>query len=133
MAKKIVRVVIPKNPDKMIVLAKKVVAKHIADGVSSVLKDMDMTDMGTKTTAADTLAISADALHKSAEEENEKRNKVLGIMRDQNSTTEGTLYFYLTSVRDILLGKNKGKEQALGEWGFQVNTSPPPKPKPPTV
>ena len=63
--------------------------------------------------------------------ETEKRNKTLGIARDQASTTEGTLLFYLSSIRDVLLGKYKGKEQSLGEWGFEVNTTSHPKPKPP--
>ncbi|MFM8469130.1 MAG: hypothetical protein ACKODH_04050 [Limisphaerales bacterium] len=33
----------------------------------------------------------------------------------------------VTAARDVLLGLNKGNEQALGVWGFTVDTSPPVK------
>ena len=130
MAKKNVRVVIPRSPAKMIALAKKIIAKHTLDGASSLLKDLDMTDFAAKAGVAETNTDDADKMHKDAEKLTESRDKVLGLAKDQSSTTEGTVLFYVSSTRDILLGKKKGKEQELGDYGFEVNTSAPP-PKPP--
>ncbi|MCF8461511.1 MAG: hypothetical protein K9G46_12365 [Flavobacteriales bacterium] len=48
---------------------------------------------------------------------------MLGKKKDQNSTTEVTVLNFVTRSRDMLLGKYKGKEQHLGDFGFEVNQS----------
>ncbi len=133
MAKKNVRVEIPKaKPDKLIELAKLVSAKHVLDGVASPLNGLDMATFNTNLTEAEQKNAKAKQLAKDSEEAFEDRDIALGIGEDQTSTTPGTVYSSLTAVRDTLLGKFKGKDQKLGEWGFKVDTSSPgPKPKPP--
>ena len=43
------RIVIPSNPQQLIALSERIIAKHIADGGSSVLTALNMADMSTKT------------------------------------------------------------------------------------
>jgi hypothetical protein len=48
---------------------------------------------------------------------------VLGISVGQTSRSPGTVKFYMTSARDVLLGFNKQEEYRLGDWGFEVQFS----------
>jgi len=59
-------------------------------------------------------------LHKDAVTATENRDLALGLSEEQNSETTGTVDFYLRSVIDVLLGKFRGNEQKLGDWGFTV-------------
>jgi hypothetical protein len=113
------RVVIPKNPDELIALAKNIVAKHTADGAGSPLGGLNMADMGTKTTTADTQHSTATQLYRNAETAMQNRNLALGT----ENATQGTVAYYARSVRDVLLGLYKGNEQRLGDWGFRVDHS----------
>lgn len=134
MSKNNVRVVLPRNPDKLLALAKKIVEKHNSDGASSKLSSINMADMEAKLIDAGKANDNALTFRKKAENETEKRDLQLGISKEQNSSTEGTVLYYTASVRDVLLGLFKGKEQELGEYGFEVNKSPktktPPAPQP---
>jgi hypothetical protein len=38
-------------------------------------------------------------------------------------TTPGTVRFTVAAARDLLLSLNKGTEQKLGDWGFDVIAS----------
>lgn len=118
------RIKIPKNADDLIKLAENISAKHTADGANSPLAKLNMTDLAAKATTAKTNHTSAQALQKQAEKATENRNVALGTKKGQKSSTPGTVLFYVTSVRDMLLGLNKGNEQALGDYGFVVDKSP---------
>jgi hypothetical protein len=37
---------------------------------------------------------------------------------------ENTVRWFVNSARDVLLGLNKGQEQQLGEYGFNVTYGP---------
>ena len=113
------RINVPSNPDELIALAKGIVAKHKADGASSPLSALNMADMEAKTTAADTQNQTAAQLYRDAEKANQLRDNALGT----KSPTDGTVLNYVRSVRDVLGGIYKGKEQKLGDWQFDVSQS----------
>ncbi len=113
------RINIPKNPEQVIQLAQRVLAKHTADGTVSPLSGLDMADMTAKTAAADTQNQSAAKLRRDAEAATQNRDLALGT----DNAARGTVAHYVRSVRDMLLGLHKGNEQRLGDWGFEVDTS----------
>ena len=100
-----------------------VVLKHETDvaGTGSALTQLGfMDDMKIKNISIKEKRLQAAALHRQAEALNQQADIMLGIEQGQTSFTEGTLYNYLTKVRDLLLVLNKGKEEQLGLWGFDV-------------
>lgn len=119
------RVVIPDNPRQKIDLAKLVIDKHIADGVSSQLNVLDMTDFTAKQSDADTQEKLSVKLRKDSETATENRDIALGNNEGQNSSIPGTVDFYLRSAVSVLSGIYRNHPQQLGDWGFQVDTSPP--------
>jgi len=119
------RVNVPTNPDDLIALAQAIVTKHKADGAGSPLAALNMTEMDTKTIAADTQNKSAAQLYRDAEKATQDRDLALG----SGNPVKGSVLNYVRSVRDILSGINKGNEQALGDWGFEVDQSTAPASK----
>ncbi len=118
MGKQNFSVTIPKNAQELASLGQRVNDKHVLDGATSVLNPLNMADFQTKTTLALDKDAEARSLDKAKEKAFEKRDLVLGV----NNTNLGTVNFYVTSGRDVLLGFNKGTEHALGDWGYVVNT-----------
>src|SRR5690606_19964805 len=100
-----------------------ILAKHDADGVASVLTNIDMADAQTKYDFALAKHLEGEMHSFNREMATQERNLALGVERDQNSTTPGTILYYVTGIRDYLLGHFRGKEQSLGLWGYEVNTS----------
>ncbi len=113
------RVIIPKNPDDLIALAKSIGTKHTADGTGSPLASLNIADFSAKTTTADTQNQASSKLYRDAETATQNRDLALGADR----VTQGTVNYYVAAVRDILLGIYKGNEQKLGAWGFTVDQS----------
>ena len=113
------RVIIPKNPDDLIKLSKSIGTKNTADGAGSPLASLNMADFTAKTATADTQNQASAKLYRDAEQATQNRDLALGAGR----ITPGTVNYYVTAVRDILLGIYKGNEQKLGDWGFTVDQS----------
>lgn len=122
--KKTVRVEIPRNADKMIALAKEVLKSHKDLGDKSPLQGIDMKDLEVKMKEAELLYADGRKKKREGEALYEGRDRFLGKDKGQGSTTPGTVLYYLTSVRDILLGLNRGREHKLGLMGYEVHTSP---------
>ncbi|MCK9480428.1 MAG: hypothetical protein M0R38_01535 [Bacteroidia bacterium] len=115
------RVVIPRKVDSFLTLVGNILAKHTADGVNSLLTPLNMADMQAKYTTATTRHAQAGQFDRDKETAFEQRNAALGIMHTQQSYTPNTVLYYVTSIRDHLLGVFKGTEQLLGDWTFTVN------------
>jgi len=128
MAKKQVRVKVPRNAAKLIELAMNILKKEAGSPAGSkaseLLAGINMKDFEGKTSASDTEHTRALQLKKDSETSVDVRNHTLGIAKDQLSTTDGTVYFYAKAIRDVLLGIYKGQEHKLGDWGFEVDASP---------
>jgi hypothetical protein len=113
------RVIIPKNPDDLIALAKSIGAKHTADSAGSPLASLNMADFTGKTANADAQNELSAKLYRDAETATQNRDLALG----ENRRAQGTVNYYVAAVRDVLLGLYKGNEQKLGDWGFEVDQS----------
>lgn len=123
MARKDVRVIIPENAKGLIDLANKIIKKHKTDSSKNPLSAFSMTDMENKNIIAGKKHALAKKLSREAEAATKARNLALGKGKDQQSTTPGTVLFYVTSIRDVLLGLFKGQEHKLRNWGFDVDVS----------
>ena len=115
------RVIISQNVDKLLKLSKDINDKHILDGVSSPLKGLNMTGMAASLAIAKTKHDESEQASIDKETALQNRNLALGLDESQFSFTPNTVLFYVTSIRDFLLGVNKGTERNIGNWGFVVN------------
>lgn len=121
--RKNIRVVIPRSPEKLIALAQQVLKQHEALGEDSPLKGLDFAKLEFALKIAIENQEKALFLRKESEKVTEARNRLLGLDTDQSSNTEGTVLYFVTAAKSILLGTNKGREQRLGDFGYEVNTS----------
>jgi hypothetical protein len=118
MANKTFSVEIPINPDDLITLAKAILAKDTTLGANSPFKNIkNWTNFAPLNSSADTSNTSSNTLYQQAEEATQARDNSLG---QSGQMKENTVRWFVTSARDVLLGLNKGSEQALGEYGFNV-------------
>lgn len=122
MAKQSFSIDVPNNPDDLIALGTKILTKHAELAVNSPFQNIknwgDFADLNT----------SADASHKSSKdfaqksvEATQARDLILGA---KGTLKENTVRWFVMSARDVLLGLNKGSEQKLGEFGFEVTYTP---------
>lgn len=117
---------IPRKASEMIVLALNILAKDTELGVNSPLKGMDIADFTTKTNTANTKNTLALELNRQKENTFLLRDRILGIEKKQKQGSQGTVLFYISCVRDVLLGLFKKTESQLGLWGFDVQYGPTP-------
>ncbi len=122
MARRPFEVVISKKPDPLTTLGRDILTKHTADGAASPISAAAATELEDLLDEAEAQVTAQGLLDKKKEELNEDRNLLLGLHDTQTSITEGTATFYLTSIRDFLLGKFRGSERKLGTYGFTVNS-----------
>jgi hypothetical protein len=116
-----IKVGIPSNVGKIIELAGLILAKHAADGANSPIKGLDIADFTDKYNYALAQHELATKLNRDKIACFAERNRLLGIGTKQLTTTRGTVRFYMTSARDILLGLYKGSEVELDLWGFNYH------------
>lgn len=120
MSKKRVKVKIPRKPDELIQLGEDIIAEHTAQGAGSPLNGLDIPAFTARVAAAKTKNQEQKQLRRNAET---ARDDLLGKKKGQNSTTEGTVLNFIVRSRNMLLGKHKGSEQHLGDFGFEVSQS----------
>lgn len=118
-----VNVQLSRKVDKLLALAKSVLAKHALDGGSSILSIFDMDALAAIYAIADEKNEKAKQTVKDKEKHIMLRDLALGFRRGDRKLKPDTLLFFITSIRDILLGHHKGLEHYLGNWGFEVNSS----------
>ena len=116
------RIEIPKNPDDLIKLLEKVTTKHEKDAANSPLKDLEMSPFKSLTAEAKKQHSDGEDFRKKAESCTQARDLALGTGR--KAVEKGTALFILLKIRDTLMGRYKGEEQKLGDWGFAVDASP---------
>ena len=122
MAKQTIKVIIPTDAAGMTELARLCIKKHTTDGANSVLPNSIMQTMQSLYDTASVKNQEQTVLKKNAETATEDRNLVLGTNEKQNRYTANTALFYVTSIRDYLLGFYRGNERKLGTYGFVVNS-----------
>jgi hypothetical protein len=122
MAKQTFSVDVPTNADDLIALAKAILAKDAALGANSPFKNIkNWTAFTGLNGTADTSNTASNTLYQQAEEATQTRDNALG---QSGQMKENTVRWFVTSARDVLLGLNKGQEQQLGEFGFNVTYGP---------
>lgn len=118
MAKQSFSIDVPSNPDCLINLGTKILTKHAELGANSPFTNIknwgDFTDLNT---AADTSNKSSKDFAQKSVEATQARDLILGA---KGTLKENTVRWFVMSARDVLLGPNKGSEQKLGEFGFEV-------------
>jgi hypothetical protein len=124
----------PNNADGLIGLAKRILAKDTALADASPVKNIkDWGQFPTITATAETNNNASTDLYRQAEQATQNRDNALG---KGGQMKPNTVRYFVAAARDVLLGINKGNEQALGEWGFDVsysaagNGKPQPTPEP---
>ena len=124
MARKTVRINVPLgNPDQLVALAGAIHKKHAELGANSPLKglpDLDMAEFSDDVTEADTQRKAGKEFERKAQEANGRATTLIGVAPGQTQNTTGTLLFGVTHIRDLLAAVNKGNEEALTGWGFDV-------------
>ena len=118
-----VSVEIPTDAPGMMSLADLIIKKHILDGAASQLSGLNMADFALKLATATAKHKDGQKLNRDKEKATGERDHALGIAVGQKVTEPGTVRFYVTSARDVLLGLNKGSEFNLGDWGYDVQFS----------
>ncbi len=122
MPKQTFSVDVPTNPDDLIALAKAILAKDTALGANSPFKNIkNWASFPTLNGTADTSNDSSKTLYQQAEEATQTRDNALG---QTGQLQPNTVRWFVNSARDVLLGLNKGSEQQLGEYGFNVTYGP---------
>lgn len=125
MSKNNLRVIIPREPEKLVELAKRIIKKHEEDGVASPLRFLDMDAFKSNVLEGEKNYLEARQLMRDAEEKMAKGHFALGTGRKmRGSDNPQSAKQIIRSVRDILLGIHKGKEKNLGDSGFDVDDSP---------
>lgn len=107
------RVIIPTNPEKVLTLADKVMAKHTSDGANSplnALQDNNWTENGPKVEQARALNKQAKELQKEVEKLFEQRDHLL---------TDVTASLRASSK--TLMGIHNKNPKKLGDWGYDVH------------
>lgn len=121
MAKKPLRISLPKGPDELIALALAIDAKDTALAAASPLKGIkNWSQFKAIVATADAKNKAGKDLARQAERATEDRDNALG---QRGQLKENTVRWFVASVRDVLVGLNKGNEHALGDWSFTVDTS----------
>ena len=118
-----VSVEIPTDAPGLMALADLIIAKHVLDGPASPIGGLDMVMFTSKNATAKAQHKLGTQLERDKEKANAERDHALGIAKGQTTKTPGTVKFYVTSARNVLLGHNRGKEYNLGDWGYDVQFS----------
>jgi hypothetical protein len=114
------RIVIPTNPQEMLQLASKVFQKHLADGESSPLSNLDGIDLsivGPNIERAMELHNQAEILKSQMEQAYRERDLLLPAI-------DGAV----KASRTLLKALNQQNPKRLADWGFQVDDSVPTTP-----
>ena len=113
------RVVISPNFKETMDLAQKVYAKHLADDKDSLLNNLDGDDWA----ISGPLIAPSIALHVQAEELTKQAEK---LYRERDAKA-ATVKSALTTSKNLLKGRFSKTPKKLGDWGFEIDDTPPVK------
>jgi len=111
------------NTDDLIKLAQKIHEKHTELGENSpihALKDLNMAEFGSGVIKATGQRKVAKEAERTAQESTGRAASLLGTAPGQTQETKGTLLFGITRIRDLLGAVNRGNEESLTGWSFEV-------------
>ena len=121
MARKTVRIDIPKgSPDGVLSLMEGIIAKEGDPTGTPKVDAQTRSQIEQVVNQAKPLHLRAAALFAEAQGLIMQRDRLLGLAPGQTMESEGTGLFLVASARDQLLTKNKGVEENLSAYGFNV-------------
>ena len=121
MAKVTIKASIPRGSiEKMLDLSETIIEKHEELGADSPFSNARMQKFKQRTIKAREAHDNAKKFHAEAEVEMMRAYTSVGIAKGQTSRTDDTNYFDIDVFRSLLLGKYKGEEEALEQFGFTV-------------
>ena len=121
MARKTVRVEIPSgSPDDMITLMDAILAKELAPDSAHELDPAKVSKLSALQSGVKVPHGQAKALDAQAQTLRQQRDTQLGTAAGQSVDTKDTVLYLVTRMRDALLMKYEGNEEALSNWGFNV-------------
>ena len=128
------RVIIPENADLLIHLLDNAIAKEQTLAPNGTLTAAELAELIALRDTGKDANDKQQQHYKKAEELTVTRNNALGITAGMSVDQPGSAMYLITSLRDLLLARNKTNPKVLGEWGFDVDDSPKKKeePLPPT-
>ncbi|MBI4931585.1 MAG: hypothetical protein HY841_12520 [Bacteroidetes bacterium] len=134
MARRTVRIEVPINkPDAFSKLLNKILKQHETLGKDSPLENnpkIDMKKFKESLTTADQKRAASEKLKGQSEDTMQEAKTIYGNGKGQDVETPGTLYNMEDEVKDILLHENKGNEEELSQWGYNVVVGSAKSPKP---
>jgi len=114
------KVTIPTNVEELITLGNNIVKKEQALGVKSNYTPEELAELQSKLVTANDANTKQKELTKQAKELTLTRDNALGLTKKTSVNQPGNVKFFVTGLRDVLLGKNKTNPKILGEWGYDV-------------
>jgi hypothetical protein len=109
--------------DKFIALIEKAWNKHTSMGATSPFHnhpDIDMSRYEQLKNAALQKRKEALEHYEQAQELMQESRRLLGIDKGQTVNTRDTLYYFLKSMKMVLMVKHQGVEEGLTPWGYNV-------------
>jgi hypothetical protein len=110
-----------RQPETTLHLCDRINIKHTADGIASALQDViDMVVFGNLVNDVKDKRLNAELKDGQALDKYDKANHNAGLAAGQNKDTDKTIAWFARQVKDILLVKHSGNEEALNSYGFPV-------------
>ncbi len=107
------RINIPTNPGDLIKLASAIQEQHTELGKNSPLTLLDWEETAPQINDASAVQKQVNKLNKDLEKLIEKRTNLIGPLGD-----------FVRSSRDVLSGVYRAEMRKLGDFGFEVDTTP---------
>ena len=121
MSRRTVRVEIPVNsPEALMVLLAAILAREEDPTGTPEADPAQISKLAALQSAVQIPHTKAKALDAQAQTLRQQRDTKLGVAAGQNMETPDTALNLITRVRDALLVKYHGNEEALSNWGFNV-------------
>ncbi len=119
MTKRRIRTDIPvRQHDKLLGLAESIFIKNKTEHILD--NEIDIAAFNVAIDEAKTKRIKSKESSAESRKTSIEANTLLGIAKGQTKAVEGTVYSTVMQIRDKLKSLNKGKEENLREWGFDV-------------
>jgi len=112
-----------KSPNRLLKLFQKIIAEHKKLGANSpfnTLAWLDMDDFENKVNLAIEKREQAIKLKAESQGFMMDSKRIIGIAKGQQSTTVGTLMYYMSGMKHFLLDVHKNHEKKIQKYGFRV-------------
>jgi len=114
------RVDLPSRDIDAIDLCERIKKQHAIVATASPINGVDMADFDAQLQRLKDVETQIQDLYGILAPLYQEKANILGRGANQTVDTRGTLLFYTTQIRDVLLAIYKGMERNMATWGFRV-------------